>query len=441
MTEALLTIFYTLILLWVIRKWSFFHGGGLTPNIISFVFLLKIGFGFLLFVIYYFYYGNNRFTSDAFRFFDDSLIMYGALKTDPTHYLRLLFGIGLDKPDLALYIKEMTFWGRDFPHGLFNDNQTIIRVNAIFDLFSFGYYHIHTVFMCFISLIGLTALYKAFVPFLQKHKLLLLIGIFLIPSVLFWGSGVLKEGVVIFSMGLLIWSLFKVLEKPNVKHLSVLICSILMLLFIKVYVIIALAPGIIGFILLTKKNRWNPLVVYLSIAITGSLISLAVHNKIPQVDIITKLHFKNIDFIKMSERTTSNSAFYLKRLNNNPIEFVKMIPSALTNTTFRPFIWESKSTMMLINSLENIMLFLFGILCLLFSKKSANIDFKLVGFCLTFIIILYLFIGWTTPISGAIVRYKIPAWPFFMILSLLILDEQKLYSKLPFLEKLNVKIK
>jgi hypothetical protein len=437
----LLTIFYALILLWVIRKWSFFHGGGLTPNIISFIFLLKIGFGFLLFAIYYFYYGNNRFTSDAFRFFDDSLVMYGALKTDPTYYLRLLFGIGLDKPDLAPYIKEMTFWGRDFPHGLFNDNQTIIRVNSIFDLFSFGYYHVHTVFMCFFSLIGLTALYKAFVPFLQKLKLLLLFGIFLIPSVLFWSSGVLKEGVVIFSMGLLIWSLFKVVEKPNVKHLSVLIFSILILLFIKVYVIIALAPGIIGFILLTKKNRRHPLALYLSIAITGSLISLGVHNKIPEVDIITKLYFKNIDFIKMSERTRSNSAFYITRLNNNPIEFVKMIPSALTNTTFRPFIWESKSAMMLLNSLENITLFLFGTLCLFLSKKRANIDFKLVGFCLTFIIILYLFIGWTTPISGAIVRYKIPAWPFFMILSLLILDEQKLYSKLPFLEKLNVKIK
>lgn len=437
----MLTIFYALILLWVIRKWSFFHGGGLTPNIISFIFLLKIGFGFLLFAIYYFYYGNNRFTSDAFRFFDDSLVMYGALKTDPTYYLRLLFGIGLDKPDLAPYIKEMTFWGRDFPHGLFNDNQTIIRVNSIFDLFSFGYYHVHTVFMCFFSLIGLTALYKAFVPFLQKLKLLLLFGIFLIPSVLFWSSGVLKEGVVIFSMGLLIWSLFKVVEKPNVKHLSVLIFSILILLFIKVYVIIALAPGIIGFILLTKKNRRHPLALYLSIAITGSLISLGVHNKIPEVDIITKLYFKNIDFIKMSERTRSNSAFYITRLNNNPIEFVKMIPSALTNTTFRPFIWESKSAMMLVNSLENITLFLFGTLCLFLSKKRANIDFKLVGFCLTFIIILYLFIGWTTPISGAIVRYKIPAWPFFIILSLLILDEQKLYSKLPFLEKLNVKIK
>jgi len=425
----------------VIRKWSFFHCGELTPNIISAIFLLKIGFGFLLFAIYYFYYGNNRFTSDAFRFFDDSLVMYGALKKDPTYYLRLLIGIGLDKPDLAPYIKEMTFWGRDFPHGLFNDNQTIIRVNAIFDLFSFGYYHVHTVFMCFFSLIGLTALYKAFVPFLQKLKLLLLIGIFLIPSVLFWGSGVLKEGVVIFSMGLLIWSLFKVVEKPNVKYLSVLIISILILLFIKVYVIIALAPGIIGFILLKKKNRRHPLLVYFSIAIAGSLISLSVHKKIPEIDLITKLYFKNVDFIKMSERTRSNSAFYITRLNNNPIGFVKMIPSALTNTTFRPFIWESKSAMMLFNSLENITLFLFGTLCLFLSKKRANIDFKLVGFCMTFIIILYLFIGWTTPISGAIVRYKIPGWPFFMILSLLILDEQKLYAKLPFLKKLNAKIK
>jgi hypothetical protein len=35
-------------------------------------------------------------------------------------------------------------------------------------------------------------------------------------------------------------------------------------------------------------------------------------------------------------------------------------------------------------------------------------------FCFTFTIVLFLIIGLTTPIIGAIVRYKIPALPFLV---------------------------
>ena len=366
--------------------------------------------------------------------------MYEALKINPTHYFRLLFGVGLDKPDLAEYIKKMTFWGKEFSHGLFNDNQTIIRVNAVFNLFSFGHYHVHTVFMCFISLIGLTALYKAFVPFLKQSKPLLLLGTFLVPSLLFWGSGVLKSGVVLFGLGLLIWSLFELARKPTAIHLLVFLGSILLLLFIKVYIIIALTPCIISYILLSRYKNWTAWCVYGAIIILGCLLSLSIHKKVPEIDIITKLHFKNYDFINMAEDGNSGSKFYLERLNNNPIEFSRAIPSALANSTFRPFIWESNSAMTMFNSIENIALFLFGILCLILKRKRENINFKLVGLCALFIMLLYLFIGWTTPISGAIVRYKVPAWPLFTTLFLLILDEQKLYNKIPFLEKLNAKL-
>jgi hypothetical protein len=439
--EALLTIFYTLIFLWVIRKWSFLRGDGLSPNIVSFIFLLKIGFGFLLYAIYYYYYGNNRFTSDAFRFYDDSLVIYETLKTEPSHFFRLLFGVNLDRPETIGYLNEMNFWTRQYTHGLFTDNQTIIRLNAIFDIFSLGNYHVHTVFMCFLTLIGLTAVYKAFVPFLQNKKLFLMTGIFLIPSVLFWGSGVLKEGIVLFGFGLLVLSTFHLANQLTAKYLIVFLSSILLLLFIKVYVIIALTPCIIGYLLLRKYDRWRTSITYFSIVLIGCLVSLGVHNNVPQADIISKLDSKQFDFINMTKKQNPGSGFYLERLNNEPIAFIKAIPTAVVNSAFRPFLWDSNSILMLYNAIENVVLFLFGILCLLLSKKQANIDFPLVGFCLTFILLLYLFIGWTTPISGAIVRYKIQAWPLFMTLFLLILDEQKLYSKLPYLKKLNAKLK
>jgi hypothetical protein len=172
----------------------------------------------------------------------------------------------------------------------------------------------------------------------------------------------------------------------------------------------------------------------------GILTTLITHKRIDTIDIIAKLSHKQFDFINLANASKAGSAFKMEYLNNEPIAFVKAIPSALLNATFRPFIWETKNPLMLINSLENILLFGFALFCLFHLKRKREIPLQSIGFCLVYILLLYLFIGWTTPISGAIVRYKIPAWPLFVTLFLLISNDKKITKRIPLIGNLNDKL-
>ena len=66
---------------------------------------------------------------------------------------------------------------------------------------------------------------------------------------------------------------------------------------------------------------------------------------------------------------------------------------------------------------------IFILVCLIFIKPISTIKWEYVLFCLSFVAIQYLIIGETTPVLGAIARYKVPALPFLLIAFLFILDK------------------
>jgi hypothetical protein len=117
-------------------------------------------------------------------------------------------------------------------------------------------------------------------------------------------------------------------------------------------------------------------------------------------------------------------------LEPNLWSFIKATPKALINSFTRPWPTEIKGILFIPPLLEN--MFIIGILILswFYGKRVGTREWKFVIFCLTFSIILFLIIGLTTPIMGAIVRYKIPAIPFLMIAALMFFDSQKLPKSL-----------
>jgi hypothetical protein len=74
MINLLLTLPYLLFLLFLIKKISFFRNSGFQNYSLWFAFLVKVGCGLLVYVIYAFYYGN-RLESDTFKYFDDSFYL------------------------------------------------------------------------------------------------------------------------------------------------------------------------------------------------------------------------------------------------------------------------------------------------------------------------------------------------------------------------------
>ncbi len=309
--EILLVAAYSSLFIFLIAKMKFFACEGISRKAIQGVFILKILFGILLSLIYTFYY-TDRSTADIYKYFDDSKVLFDALFTKPVDYFQMLFGIGNDTPYFDVYYNQMNHWYREYDSNLYNDSHTIIRFNAVVRLFSMSVYNVHTVFMCFLSLLGLTAIYKTFIPVMKEKSLLLFGAVFLIPSVLFWGSGVLKEGLLFFGLGFLVYYSHKVIYGDwNAKNIFWILFSVALLALTKFYVAVAVIPALVANYRIEKSGNKNVLLKYVTSYILIFCGGLLATNSL-QV-----LVQKQKDFINLA-----NGGTYLQRITTEKTDTI-----------------------------------------------------------------------------------------------------------------------
>lgn len=439
--EILLLLVYAALFIFLIHRFRFFNAPGISKRSISLVFTLKICFGLLLWYIYTFYY-PNRATADIYKYFDDSRIMFDALKKEPAHYFKMLFGIGNNTPEFDQYYTAMNYWAKKNDVGTYNDAHTVIRFNAFVRLFSMGYYTVHTVFICFISLIGFTAIYKTFVPFFENKKRELFCAVFLLPSVLFWGSGVLKEGLLFFTLGLLVYFF----QQPfSWKTLCICIAAALLMALSKFYVWLALLPSLLFLLLIKLTGRDFMILKFISILLLVTFIGSNIDRFTGIQNPLVTLSQKQIEFKSLASGNNldanlkkipeAGSRISILPLEPDLLSFIKNAPSALRNVLLRPYPWEIKGGMMIPVGLENMMILVIIIICICYAQPFSMIKWEYVLFCLSFVVLQSLIIGETTPVLGAIARYKVPSLPFLLIAFLLILDKQKLLNGALLLKK------
>jgi hypothetical protein len=101
-------------------------------------------------------------------------------------------------------------------------------------------------------------------------------------------------------------------------------------------------------------------------------------------------------------------------------QLLKNIPSAITNALLRPFPWDNGRLLKYFSVLE-ILFYLIAIFITLKQLKKLDPEEKKLwnAFIISSFFLLLL-IGWTTPVSGAIVRYRIPI--LFLLFPLLLLS-------------------
>lgn len=428
MLEFFLPLFYTFVFIVIIYKLDFFNVFGLSKKNISFFFIIKILCGYLLSVIYTHYY-TDRTQADIFKYYDDSKAMYDALFINPKHYFQMLFGVGNNTPDFNVYYSNMNSWTRKFESNLYNEAHTIIRFNAFVRLFSVGNYHVHTVFICFLSLTGLVAIYKTFINFLKDKKKELIVAVFFIPSVVFWGSGVLKEGVLLFALGMLIYYYMEIINgsKKYTAFLWITI-SFFLVMMTKLYVLIALLPVMIAYAWVNYSMNKHAIMKYAIVLLLYIAAGSSIRYLNADYDPLTILSGKQMDFKLLSDSLKSGSRIHINNLEPKLKSFVINTPNALLNALVKPFLWDSKSPFILLAALENLIFIIIAAFCFLFIKRK-HLNWNLLLFIIIYVLLLSDIIGLTTPVAGAIVRYKVPALPFLMIFFILLLDKDKLVNR------------
>lgn len=423
MITAFLHIIYPLLwvvfALWLIRKSRWFRIEGLPVKWIQYGFSLKLLAGIAVWALYTFHY-TYRASSDAYGYFDDAMIINSYLLTDPEIWLRFFFGFGMDSPLLTPVFDQMTRWTDVYTYGIANDNPTIIRFNMVIGLFSFGSYHVHTVVFNLLSALGLVHFLRFIQsltnPFQSKYTTrLTALLILLLPTLLFWGSGVLKESLLLFGLGYFLFHFKKALDGQK-KHWLLALLFGFFLFYLKSYVLICLLPGLIAFSICSRSS-WHKAVVY-PLVLFGSLtIAANAQHFFPAGNLMYILQKKQTDFYNVAEMSDSGSVVEISAVDQSMFGFLLQTPERVLHAIFKPLPWRAKGILYIVPSLE--VVFSMVLFCLLLvlavrtrltwqnwsiSMLNSNYTWLALSFLITFSLIM----GSSVPVIGAVVRYKLP---------------------------------
>ncbi|MBL4656773.1 MAG: hypothetical protein JKX73_02150 [Flavobacteriales bacterium] len=434
--EIVLTLLCTAAFSYVVFKNKFFSTEGISAKTSVLLFNLKVAAGIALALIYTFYY-TDRSLADIYKYFDDGQIIANLFLTDPLTYFQIVSGIHTDTPEVQAILNSMRHWYKVYESPLYNDNRTIIRFNAIAHLISFGSIGVHTVIMAFLSYTGLLALYKFSKTYVKGKDHELILVIFLLPSVIFWGSGVLKEGILLFAMGSVLYLWDKLLKDSfNWKRLILFFFAVWLLALSKMYVFLALAGPMIAFSWIALTGEKKVVLKYGIVASVCIIIVLILNGVLPDRGVFGMIAEKQKDFINLAIEFEVNSYYEIPVLEPNIWSFLKAAPIAFFNVLARPHLLEAGNAMMLAAALENLLILSLMLLFIIFSKKNLE-KWNFLFFCIGFVVILFTLIGMITPILGAVVRYKIPGLPLILIACLYMFDKEKFIAKFPVFKFLN----
>lgn len=425
----LVTTIYILIIFYIIQKWSFFQINGINKIEFHLAFVIKVFAGFILYLFYTKYY-QQRHLADIFKFYDDSRIISDSFLSHPLDFFKLLLGFDFNSKYLeTTYYINMNHWDTSYSTVLMNESRLIIRINSILNLIGLNNYSFNAVSFLLIGYLGTLMIIKSFLSVIRiENKRLLFWTTILFPSIILWTSGILKEPLTFLALGLILYGLyFFFIKKINIKlAILFLIVGLSLLFMIKFYVFICFFTSLSIFFIIKKKSL-NPLKAILAFPLLILILILFASLFTDQYNPIYLLSRKQNDFILLAEYYGSGSYFYLKPIENSIYSFIQALPIGLFNGVFRPLPTDISKAIHLLPFIENIILLSSIIWIILRLKKTKpKIDSKtrVVIYCsLLFAIFLFTITGMSTPVIGALVRYKIPGL-LFIIISINIIYDQ-----------------
>lgn len=345
------------------------------------------------------------------KFYKDALVIHIAAGEHPLAFVELMEGI---EDDVTLpYTMQMKNWSRNFDEAPFNENHTIIKLNALLMFVSFKTYFVHILFFCFFSLIGWVLLTNAILGFADERNSILALPVLFLPSVLFWTSGVMKEPLLVLGLGLLVSGLlqfrFKILDLVKI------VTGILIILFTKFFVLACLFPALVAFLLFRKnENQIFVVAKYAIVSIALLLIAFNIHYVVPQINLQQMLVNKQMHSIKEAEYFKAGSRIEIPEMKGDARSILKTAAVGIWNTFFRPYFNDVKNVMMLMSVVERFIVITFLIAFAVTTNWRNPANLNLFLFLVTFSFTYFALVGMCTPVIGNLVRYKTPLLPLFM---------------------------
>jgi len=369
---------------------------------------------FALAIIYQFYYSGG----DTYNFFYNSSVVWRALTEQPDVGLQIIADTpGTLNPSTQAYTRYMYFY---------TDKQSmiLIKIAALLGIPTYNTYLAIAFIFAYFSFTGVWAMYKALVdmyPMLYKR---LAFACFMIPSAFFWSSGLMKDTLIIGSLG---WALhsfyFGVIKRRNLlSNIIVLICSIWLMRAVKIYVAMCFLPAASTWLLLNFRSSIRkgllralilPIVLLAAVPIGYIAVSRLTEG--------TRFSFGEIGATTKTNtewNAISGAASYtLGDYDGTIASVVSKFPAAIFVSLFQPFLWQARNPLMILAALQAT--FILFLTLQTFFKAGFRffniiINQPFFAFCLIFTIILAFGTGVGSGNYGSLDRYRVPFIPFYI---------------------------
>ena len=398
-------------------------------------FFAKIFSGIMLGVIYQFYYGGG----DTSTYFYDGERLADVFYQSKIAWFKMVF--------LSMKIDEDTF---PFYHNLFcwGDYQSyfVVRVLGIFNLLSFNTYTASAIFFAVFSFNGIWHMFltfRALFPHLEKQ---IANACFFLPSLIFWGSGILKDSLLVCGIGWAFYAAVHVifLKKKALKSIILLVAASIILMNVKPFVLVALMPSLLIWIIFSRIQKvkssfgrtiYGPIIFIILFSLGFVFLSRFTKDTyfdVTRAEEITQSIKVSKDFLLYVAQNQNGSAYDIGEMDGSVSNAASLAPKAIWVTFFRPYPWESKNINMMMAALESFFFIVFTARTLyrvgIFKTLGIIGSNPFVLFCLTYSMFYGAVIDLSSANFGTLVRYKIPILPFYLV-AFIVIDSYKKEKK------------
>ncbi len=361
-------------------------------------------------LVHYFVLGKG----DTFSYYTCISLVWEQLLQHPSHGIDML----LAAPGDSILPNHIYFTQRA--------SLVVIKVGTLFSLLTANSFW--AISCCFggVSFLGCWAFFRAVIRINGASKAPRLHALFLLflPSLLFWGGGIMKDALALAALYYLLSALIRLLlfqEQAWKMGLQIFIAAYF-LGIIRIFVLQALLPAVLLWLFLLGVKQVASVKYRRLIYLGGLGVVLGVmayFNGLPASVMGYYEWHQSVGSPQVSRSTYELPGGILGWLG-----MIGAAPHLIGLCLFRPFPWEWSSLLTLASGLESLLLMGFmgwtvykrGILPSFHQLRQSPVALFLLTFCLILAFALGLFSG----NFGSLVRYRMPLLPLFLAILLII---------------------
>ena len=374
-------------------------------------------------LIYGLYYGGG----DTVNYYLGSVALVNLMTEDFNAFYSILIENDLSGQNWFAFNSDTGYP----PHYMWRDSGTfaVSRYSAILCLLGAKSFFVTSLLTASFSYIGMWKLYRLFTINYPDAKKALAICILFMPSLLFWGSGIMKDSYVLGAACWFSYNFYHVFieRKKILINALLVIVNISIIMTLKPYIILSILPG--ALIWLNNaylKQVSSGFIKILVMPIIGSIILgggfflyrnlgslMGDYGNIDQA--VEKAKIIREDLLREEQYGGNN--YNLGEIDGTAGGMTTIAPLAIFTALYRPLFFEVGSPLMVISALENtILLFLTLILFLKTNPRKVIriiLSEPLILYSIFFSLLLAFGVGMASTNFGALSRYKIPFMPYY----------------------------